>query len=336
MRFTIFAMLLLSGCAYHTSVWVSSSPVASQNLGAVAEVNPVWYTLIDNGAIVKRPNAEKPIAARRVVPTIQNRDFDPSLVCAAIGDSDRRRRHVDDLVRLVMAANVDGIDVDYEALPSNIRDEYSSFVTLLASALHARGKSLSITVSAKMSDDDNWPGPGGQDWRVIGRVADSVKIMAYDFHWSTSVAGPIAPVEWLTKIAHYAATTIPARRQFYGLPWYGYDWKGKAAHNVTYDGAMELADFHAAPVTRDLNGELTFRYEDCGDLDDSGACALHEVWFEDAESYRIKTRTLLRGHPWIGGFAMWRAGSEDPGVWIDVADLNRRKIGTRVNASSPE
>lgn len=40
--------------------------------------------------------------------------------------------HVDDLVRLVMAANVDGIDLDYEALPSNIRDESSAFVTLLA------------------------------------------------------------------------------------------------------------------------------------------------------------------------------------------------------------
>ena len=201
--------------------------------------------------------------------------------------------------------------------------------TLLANDLHARGKSLSVTVAAKMSDNDNWPGPAGQDWRVIGRVADSVKIMAYDYHWATSAAGPIAPLDWLTKIVDYAMATIPARRQFYGLPWYGYDWKDKLAHNVRYDTAMELAQFHAAKIRRDANGELTFHYEDCDDLDDSGTCAQHEVWFQDAESYRTKTRALLRGHPWIGGFAMWRAGSEDPGVWTDVADLNRRKIGVR-------
>lgn len=334
MRFTMLAIVLLSGCAYHTSVWVSSSPMKAQNLTAVTEVNPVWYALTDNGLIVKRTNAEQPIAgARVIIPTIQNSGFNADLVCAAIGDADRRRRHAGDIVRLVLANNVDGIDLDYEALPANIRDEYSAFVTLLGSELHARGKSLSVTVSAKTSDNDTWPGPGGQDWRVIGRVADSVKIMAYDYHWSTSAAGPIAPLGWLTKIVDYAAATIPPRRQFYGLPWYGYDWAGKNAHNLTYDTAMQIVDFNASRIARDpASAELTFRYDNCSEP----TCVPHEVWFQDAESYRAKVNALLRGHPWIGGFAMWRAGSEDPSVWNDVGDLNRRKIGSRVTSSSPE
>ena len=333
MRVTMLAIVLLSGCAYHTSVWVSSTPMQSQNLDAVNEVNPVWYTLTDNGVIVKRKNAEQPIAARRVVPTIQNSGFSADLVCAAIGDPDRRRRHVDDLVRLVTANNVDGIDLDYESLPIGIRDEYSAFVTLLASELHARGKSLSVTVSAKTSDKDTWPGPGGQDWRVIGRVADSVKIMAYDYHWSTSAAGAIAPLDWLQKIVDYAAATIPQRRQFYGLPWYGYDWVGKTGRSMTFDMAMQMADFQAARITRDpASAELTYHYDDCS----WPPCVGHDVWFQDAESYRMKVRALLRGHPWIGGFAMWRAGSEDRSVWSHVEELGRRKIGSRVSASSHE
>ena len=86
-------------------------------------------------------------------------------------------------------------------------------------------------------------------------------------------------------------------------------------------------------IARDpASAELTFRYDNCSEP----TCVPHEVWFQDAESYRAKVNALLRGHPWIGGFAMWRAGSEDPSVWNDVGDLNRRKIGSRVTSSSPE
>ncbi|HUP60330.1 MAG TPA: hypothetical protein VNA69_07910 [Thermoanaerobaculia bacterium] len=40
-------------------------------------------------------------------------------------------------------------------------------------------------------------------------MADSVKIMAYDYHWSTSAPGPISPLTWLADVAKYAAGTLP-------------------------------------------------------------------------------------------------------------------------------
>lgn len=330
----LLILFLLTGCAYRTAVWVTpteaSAAAVTTNLGSLTEVNPVWYSLDANGAIVPKRNAEDPalretIAARRLVPTIQNfvnGGFDAAVLCRVICEPDARRQHVDALMDLVMKKNFDGIDLDYEAMPPDMRLSFSAFVTLLGTEFHRRNKWLSVTVSAKTSDENNWPGPGGQEWRVIGQVADSVKIMAYDFHWATSGPGPLAPLDWIEKIAAYAATTIPASRQFYALPWYGYDWEGKGGRGVTYESAMRLAYMLLAPVARDeKSGELVFAYGG------------HEVWFQDAESYRIKVRTILRGRPWIGGFAAWRAGAEDPAVWVDVGELNRRRV--RRPASSP-
>ena len=319
-RGTLAAAVLLASCAYRTSVWVTPADTESltANVARLTEINPVWYSLDPNGAVVRRVNAEDPalrraMAGRRVMPTIQNSidgRFDADVLCAVIGERASRRRHVDAIVRLV--ENFDGIDVDYEAMPSNMREDFSAFITDLAAALHQRGKRLSVTLHAKTSDASNWPGPGGEDWRLIGREADAVKIMCYDFHWSSSGPGPLAPLDWLEKIARYAAATIPSRKQFYGLPWYGYDWQGKSGRGISFSAAMQLAEFNVAQVQRDANGELHFTFED------------HEVWFQDLTSYRIKVATLLRGRPWIGGVAGWRAGSEETRHWVEGGGVQRR------------
>jgi spore germination protein len=303
-------LLLLTGCAYRTSIWVTPAGTESAlaNVSSYTEANPVLYTLDINGNIVTKMADDSRLKPRRVLPTIQNfvnGQFDADALCVAIGDSYARQRHVKAIVAI--ARRYDGIDIDYESIPLNMRDDFSQFVTLLASELHRQGKRLSVTVQAKTSDR-------GMDWRAIGRAADAVKIMAYDFHWSTSEAGQIAPLDWIGRVAAYAAQTIPARRQFWGLPWYGRDWQGRSGRGLSFSSAMQLAEWNVAKIERDPNGELFFRYDD------------HEVWFQDATSYRMKVNAILREHPWIGGFAMWRSGAEDPNVWVDVNDLNRRRI----------
>jgi spore germination protein len=326
-RLLLLVLVSLSACSYRTSVWVAPWEPASgsaviENQTRVTEANPVWYSLAADGRIEKAWNGEDAalraaFASRRIIPTIQNvvgHDFDAAVVGRILADDAEIHAHVRAITELVMEKKFDGIDIDYEGLPAAESGRYSRFLTVLADELHQRGKRLSVTVSAKGSSDDSWNGPGAEDWKVIGHVADSVKIMAYDFHYPGGPAGPLAPLDWLHRIGQYAKETMPSRKQIYGLPWYGYDWQGKRATNLTYPQAMELAAKKGAAVERDPNGELHFRYDD------------HEVWFQDAESYRIKSSALIRQNPWIEGFAHWRSGSEDPGVWLEVENLKRHKI----------
>jgi len=138
--------------------------------------------------------------------------------------------------------------------------------------------------------------------------------MAYDAHFPGGTAGPLAPIDWLDRVAIFAKQTIPSHKQVFGLAWYGYDWLGTEATTITWPQAVALAKSNNVIPSRDQNGELSFHYEG------------HDVWFQDAESYRIKTAYLIRHHPWIGGFAHWRSGTEDPEVWVAVGSLNRHAV----------
>ncbi|HXG58098.1 MAG TPA: glycosyl hydrolase family 18 protein [Thermoanaerobaculia bacterium] len=302
--------------AYTVAGWIppwngSALTSLQQNAGAMHEANPVWYGLGADGSITKNWNAENAtwraaMAGLQILPTIQNvagGRFDPSLVVNLIATSEGRERHAEAIAQLVAVNAYDGIDIDYERVPTTSRSDFTAFVTRLAGKLHAAGKKLSVTVYAKTSDQQNWNGPGSQDWAAIGAAADSVKIMAYDYSWSTSAPGPIAPLAWIDSVAAYAESVIPASKIIMGLPFYGYDWDGTIGRGIDYAQAMSLAATHGATISRDPNGEPTFAY--------SG----HTVYFQDATSYAKKIETLRQKHPSIGGFTHWAQGQEDPAIW---------------------
>jgi spore germination protein YaaH len=196
------------------SAWVpawDAKALASMqvNAGKLDEANPGWYTIAADGTYAKNPNAEAAdlraaMAGLDIIPTIKNLvggKFDGSVVAAITGSPTLREKHAETLTQLVVQNVYAGIDIDYESLDAATMSSYTAFVQLLAQKLHAANKKLSITVSAKTSDGDNWRGPGGQDWRANGAAAELVEIMAYDAHWDGGVAGAISPVTWLGAVA---------------------------------------------------------------------------------------------------------------------------------------
>src|SRR5205823_2418466 len=120
-------------------------------------------------------------------------------------------------------------------------------------------------------------GPGAEDWAALAGLADEIKIMAYDYSYPGSAAGPISPLDWLDKVASYAQSTIPNDKIMIALPFYGYDWSGTNARGVSYAAAMQGAQTQGATIAHDVNGEATYSYG-------SG----NVVYFQDATSYQRK------------------------------------------------
>jgi spore germination protein len=309
--------------AYRMSVWVPSwdsrgLTSMQAHAGKLDETNPEWYTVTADGGVARLENSEAPdlraaIAGTDVVPMIQNfvnGQFDANVVANIVASPDLRERHAETLTALVVQNAYRGIDIDYESLNAASRANFTAFVQLLSQKLHAANKMLSVTVHAKASDEEDWDGPGAQDWRAIGLAADVVKIMGYDEHYDGSVAGPIASIAFLDSVAAYAESTIPAQKIIIALPWYGYEWQGTRATDLVYAEAIALAQSVGAQITHDVNGEATFSY------------AGRIVYFQDASSYAKKTSAILSKHPNIAGFAHWRAGGEDPAIWTDVSRLH--------------
>lgn len=326
--FILVAAVAVPSWSYQVSTWIppwdpTGLTSVQSNAGSMDESNPVWYTLNSSGTIIKNWNAEDPnlraaMTGTRILPTVQNYvdgRFNGALIASLLSSAAGREAHAEEITRLVVMNAFDGIDIDYEAVPSTARLNFTSFISVLSQKLHGAGKKLSVTVHAKTSDSQNWNGPGSQDWSSIGTLADSVKIMSYDYHWSTSDAGEIAPLAWLEAVATYAASVMPAGKVMMGIPWYGYDWQGKVGRNIVYKTAMDLAASKGATVSHTAGGEATFSYAD------------HVVYFQDATSYTRQIDTIIAKVPGIGGFAHWRSGAEDPLVWQKAAQIRTLNSG---------
>src|SRR5438309_2592425 len=216
--FTVVGLLLAAHAfAYRISAWIppwdgNALTSIQMNATAVGESNPVWFSWNADASIVKNWNSDNPawraaMTPTQLVPTIQNvvqGSFDGTAVANMLASAATREAHANAVAQLAIMNAFDGIDVDYERIPTSSRANFTSFIATLAQKLHAANKKLSVTVYAKTSDSANWNGPGAEEWPALGSLADSVKIMAYDYSYSSSPAGPIAPLDWLDRVATYA------------------------------------------------------------------------------------------------------------------------------------
>jgi len=291
---------------------------------AVNEVSPWMYGLSASGRIDTQYPASQAAAVsadiqrlrgagQRVVPTIANITggrwaYQP--VARMLHSPALMARHVAAIVALVQRHHYAGIDIDYEDLRAGDRLVFSGFIAQLAHALHARGKVLSVAVFAKTSNAGTDQRNLAQDYAAIGRAADQVRLMAYDYHWATSPPGPVAPVGWVRQVLHYAKTQIPAAKIVLGVPLYGYDWAGGHGTGISWLQALRLSrQYHVRPEYDARSQAPWFRYTGPGGRE-------HTVWFENAASSRAKF-DLARGAG-IGGVYLWMYGYEDAATWAGL------------------
>ncbi|HEY4332393.1 MAG TPA: glycosyl hydrolase family 18 protein [Ilumatobacteraceae bacterium] len=258
-----------------------------------------------------------------------------------IADPTQRATHVATITQLAMADGFDGIDLDYENFAFNdgrstwdtTRPNWVEFVTELAAALHAQGKTLSVSVppvydSGHTDDSGYWV----YDMGALGKVVDHIRLMAYDY--STSSAGPIAPIAWVKKVIKAAKDLVPPAKLVLGIPAYGYDWPASVSgtcpadqqpkrHDVsTASAAALVASKDAVAYWDPAAGERIFTYsEQLLGTDATGGevtCSIdHAVWFEDAQA--IHDRAWLAERQGLGGISLWALGDDDAATWEGLA-----------------
>jgi spore germination protein len=291
------------------------------NRHAVTEVSPWIYGLDSSGQIatqygpgraaaINADIAKLRAAGLRIMPSladITGGQWSYQPMARMLHSPERMARQIDEILRLVEANHYAGIDIDYEQLRAGDRQDFTTFCEHLASALHAKGKLLSVALFAKTSDAGSSPTNVAQDYGAIGQAADQVRLMGYDYHWASSAPGPIAPVRWLRDVVNYAKTQIPADKIVLGVPLYGYDWSGGHGTGISWLQALRLSREHHAAARYDPRAQAPwFSYTDA-------AGRKHTVWFENAASSRAKF-AIAQGAG-INGVYLWMFGYEDTGTW---------------------
>jgi spore germination protein YaaH len=216
------------------------------------------------------------------------------------------------LSELVQQAGYDGINIDFEAGAPTDRAALTSFVADLAAIMHGQGKLISIAVSPKATEVTT-----GRaaifDYPALSSVVDTVFVMNWGKHWSTSVPGAIADLPWATTVADYVASMSNKSKFVLGTDLYGFDWAagGGAANPATpieyADVENLVASVGATPTFDPVGGAPHFSYTDSQGVG-------HDVWYTDA---RTVAQHVRLAHDRGLGIGFWRLGREDQSVWDD-------------------
>ncbi len=291
----------------------------------------------------------------RVVPTITmmawNGDYTP--MSTLLNTSSYRTRLVNEVVGMIRDRNADGVNVDFEPVPSSLRSQFTSFVRQLKQGLVNAGVRNYVTVDT-MAGAATWSTGYDVAGLSASGAADALMVMAYDFSWSGSArAGGVAPIsspyilDASSALADHLEIVHPSKI-IWGIPYYGRTWPTQtdklnsltcratspptcpdskvtapgASAAYTYTGAKS----HAATYGRrwDATGQVPWYA-----WYDSANTTWRQGYYDDPQSLRAKYDMVIRNN--VAGIGIWAllmdAGTND----LNNVILDRFvKIDTRI------
>ncbi len=272
-------------------------------------VAPQWV-LLKNAAgdvdITSDPRADKLIASAAhrpaVMPLIYNASdklWDGKTADAVLTSPVARAHLISSLADLAAKRGYAGYMFDLENMSAKGLAAYPGFIAQANAAFNASGREVWVTAPF---DDSAWP------VKALGKAADTLVLMAYDEHYWTGGAGPAASQGWYEKNLARTFKGLSPDKTVVALGAFGYDWsKGGKADGVTFHEATLEAHDSDARISFDPSAlNPTFGY-----ADEAGVA--HTVWFLDAATLFNQVKVADAWRP--RGYALWRMGSEDPGVW---------------------
>lgn len=220
-----------------------------------------------------------------------------------------RSRCIDSLVALVQARGADGVNIDFEGVPSGQKANYTAFMNALATKFHAvmPGSQVSHALPAvdwsNAYDVANMPG------------VDLHIIMGYDFYWTTAAnAGPSGLLYpsalWgnyseSRSINDYLNKGVPSNKLIMGVPYYGFDYPtgtSNALHAATTGSGSSVtyavAKGKAVQYGKQWNDAAPcpyYMYQSSGNW--------RQAYYEDSLSLSRKYDVIRQRN--IGGMGIW-------------------------------
>jgi spore germination protein YaaH len=246
---------------------------------------------------------------------------DRQMTIALLSNETARNALATAIADAVVSRAVDGVNLDFEPIPNEVKSQFVDFVRTLRSELDNRGPGLELTFDATAR-----PGNYAISALTATGAADAVFVMAYPFHDAGSPrAGATAP---LGGPAHDVGATLDRYLQLtspdkiiLGLPYYSYEWSTNTRYlnsltrpaGPTYGDpttrkladAVKLADLHGWRWSNVEHVAWTrWRFAACA----SCPTTWRQLYFESVRSLGMKydvvnSRNLL-------GVGFWKLGND--------------------------
>ena len=235
----------------------------------------------------------------------------------------KRERLISQVIQAALAADVDGINLDFELISSECGPHYIQFVRELSVECRANGLVFSV--------DNYVPQPYNQHYDIEeqGIVADYVIIMAYDEHTDASYeSGSVASISYLQNGIADALESVPQDRLIAGIPFFTRLWleTPKTEEELAQEAGTEAASYpnkissqamgmdEAAQAVTDAGAQTSWDEEtkqNYAEWEADGGT--YKIWLEDTDSLEEKLKVIDENE--LAGVAEWSLGMENQAVW---------------------
>lgn len=229
--------------------------------------------------------------------------FDDDVMASVLPDPAKRAVTIAQLVDLVDAYGADGVNVDFEGLDYELKDDFTAFIEELYPLV------TELTIAMPAID---WN--GSYDYDQLALSSDGLFIMGYDYHWRGGNPGPVSPLyggdpwnqyslEW--SVDDYLTWGATRDKLILGLPLYGLEWpttSNDVPGTSTGEGwtvYMSSGDAIAAEEGTDWDDTSLTPYI----LRESS-----QVWYDNTESLQYRIQWAVDAD--LQGIGFWALGYE--------------------------
>jgi spore germination protein YaaH len=240
-----------------------------------------------------------------LVSNLENSNVDTTSV---LNTTSSRDNLVNNLIAAAITYDLDGINVDMEALSIQAKDGYIEFIRELS--LKCEKNDIILSIDNYVPTDST----AFYNRSVQADYADYIIIMAYDEHTSTDTeAGSVSSIGFVEKGIKDTLEEVPEKQVIVGLPFYARVWatSGDTLSSSAYgmDSLSDYLDAHGASRTwSETEGQY---YAEFTEND-----TIYQCWIEDTTSLSRKLDLMKEYN--LAGAAFWKLGFESKAIWTMI------------------
>lgn len=301
-----------------------------QDTKGVNVISPTWFYLNDNeGNIYSLASREyvsychqNNVEVWALVSNLENPEADSAYV---LSHTSTRDYLTNQIIAAAIEYDLDGINLDFEALSSEVGDSYIQFVRELS--LKCENNNLVLSVDNYVPTD--YTAFYNRAEQAV--FADYVVIMGYDEHYSGSEnIGSVASIGFVRDGVENTLKEVPPEQTILGMPFYSRVWeltpKDGAGEDVesaaedylpytftcTEEGMQTVENRYTAngaqAVWSEEDGQYIAEYESEGKT--------YKIWVENEISLEEKLKVMKQNN--LAGAAYWKLGLERPSAWDTI------------------
>ena len=278
----------------------------------LSTISPFAYKVKDDGTLdnfiignnIKNDNLPKVM----VIANIKEKGgFSSEITHKILNDRRIKSILINNIIFEIKKENYKLLNVDFEYVNEDDKEAFIEFIIDMKAKLNEINKELSVCLAPKTSSFQKGLLYEAHDYQKIGKIADYLIIMTYEWGYTYGEPMAISPLPQVKDVIKYAKTVIPKEKIIMGIPNYGYDWtlpykKGTAADSLSITEAMELALEEKVEIKHSkayLTPYFNYKKDNVN----------HVVHFDDALSYKEKIELAIKEN--IGGISIWTLSSSN-------------------------